>query len=85
MGFKIALAGMVLITSAVLFHTDDPSTPASPTWHVDCTKYQAICLHNLQSGERWKVTPDYDGHHNCKILIGDTTLFACRDGFLETS
>lgn len=28
---------------------------------------------------------EYDGHNDCVILVGDTSLIECRGGFRETS
>lgn len=62
-----------------------------PVWarghghHINCMKFNSICLHNLQAGATWTEFGSYDGHKDCAILVGPTSLFACSDGYLTTS
>lgn len=54
--------------------------------HIDCTALEAICLANLQAGSTWTSIPGpIDGHAPCAQLLGDTTLYACADGYLVSS
>lgn len=63
----------------------------APIWaqgagnHIRCGKFTRVCLANLKAGSRWEPFRDYDGHHHCAILVGDTSVFACRDGFVTDS
>lgn len=44
-----------------------------------------ICQENIAAGARWHGFRPYDGHKGCEILVGDTSIIRCRDGFAESS
>lgn len=44
-----------------------------------------VCVANVMRGRSWQRIGHVNGHAVCWQIVGPTTVYACRDGFAETS
>jgi hypothetical protein len=45
--------------------------------YPDAMTVYRICNTNVRAGASWVRFHDVDGHHGCRILVGDTSLMRC--------
>ena len=51
-------------------------TPDCPT----AMDLRTLCWENLAAGATWRQIGDYDGMTGCWELLGDTTIYNCKEG-----
>ncbi|MGV9312611.1 hypothetical protein ACWDR0_10490 [Streptomyces sp. NPDC003691] len=71
------LAATLSVLLAAQVGADHPPKPAEPTPTPAFTERM-----KTEGRVPWG---EYDGHHDCWALVGDTTHITCRDGFKTTS
>jgi hypothetical protein len=65
----------------------DRVTEDDPRWSCRLADRAArgVCLIDTRAGATWHAAQDIDGHARCAMIIGDTSVIACADGYAETS
>ena len=55
------------------------------SYDEDTLPWNCLTMGNGQCGPAWVTWAEYDGHEDCRALIGDTTTIVCRDGWVGRS